>query len=172
MSASTALSIVSLTVSLGLLFALAAFRKEFLRLEAYVRGGIGQQISSSRGSVPGELTMTGTSLVMKLDMTCISCAGARETFLREAANHPDVDFVMLTPSGRRGSFSPAADAAAASTVRHVADDDLFQSVPTAWVPALLVVDRNGTVVDAVPATDAEAVKAIVRSAQERALANN
>lgn len=125
---------------------LAVYRGVGLRFAA---SGTGQQSLSI--ATPGSVTV-----VAKLTRQCPVCAQVLAAMVDNARSaEGPLEFVVL-------SDDPELPAQTMDRLRVITDPVVWRAVDVPFVPALLVVDEHGTVVNTTPAASGQAVTDLVR----------
>ncbi|WUH99511.1 hypothetical protein OHR68_39490 [Spirillospora sp. NBC_00431] len=92
--------------------------------------------------------------VLLVDDSCAICAEAVPAFASVAGTgSPDIDFLLLSRKPLEKLAVERGD------VRTVVDGDAYHLLDPGWQPALVIIDGDGTVLEAEPAGSAEAVRA-------------
>jgi hypothetical protein len=123
-----------------------------LRAEVAQLGAPRQQAFAGR-RIP-ELAGAGPLVLLVLDPGCSFCDTVHEPFARLAREHPSTRFEVLSP-GQRWAGAPG--------VRSRVDPKLVTELEVPWAPALLHVDRDGTVLAGQPVQSPERLGAQVTS---------
>jgi len=138
----------------------AGLYRRVRELELAVYNGVGANLGGgpgqSAGSALRSLISPGrTSIIIKINRQCPVCdelmAGVR-TIAPRLDN--DLQLVVL-------SDDPTFDRLFPENVRVIKDPDAWRAAAVPYVPALLVVDERGTVVNTMPGGSVEALEEVV-----------
>jgi hypothetical protein len=154
------LLLTAIVLSAIALLAAAGLRRKLLELEAYVKAGIGAALPSLVDA--SRLAGTRFTVVLKTDLYCSPCRTVLSGFRELPKSHPDYRFLLLV---RTGAGSSTLIEFADSDVEVLQDDMLFDEVSTAWLPAILLVNPKGTIIDSAPVADSDGVSAFLNQNQ-------
>jgi hypothetical protein len=161
MSPSTAAILILTVVVLLLAAAGAGMLRRIRELELAVYRGVGIRFASSPGRAPAPaITTPGrVSVLAKLTGRCPVCADVlRGLGDSAAASDGTIDLIAVSDDADLPGKAPAG-------VTAIADPAVWRSVEVPYVPALLIVDEHGVVVENIPAGSGDVVADVVARAK-------
>jgi hypothetical protein len=152
-------AVVVLTVAVLLLGAAGAgLLRRIRELELAVYRGVGLRFATAAQQDIALTTPGRTAVVAKVNRHCPVCAEVIRA-LGDSAGTAAVELVVVSDDPRLADRAPDG-------VRVLTDPAVWRAVEVPYVPALLVVDRRGIVVQTTPAGSGDVVARVIRRAEE------
>jgi hypothetical protein len=156
----TAAVVVLSVVVLLLAAAGAGMLRRIRELELAVYRGVGLRFAEAAQPTTALTAPGGVAVVVKVNRRCPVCAEVLRA-LGECAGTESVELVVVSDDPELADRAPAG-------VRVITDPAVWRGVDVPYVPALLIVDQHGIVVQTVPAGSGEVVAQTVRHAADLA----
>ncbi|MGH3814980.1 MAG: hypothetical protein ACRDUV_21470 [Pseudonocardiaceae bacterium] len=144
----TAVVVLAWGCLLVLTLAMAGMLRQLRELQTEVAQLAAPQQHTITGRRVPALAGAGSLVLLVLDPGCSFCDTVHEPFTRLAREHPGTRFEVLSP---RQQWAGSPD------VRSRVDQALVTELELPWAPALLHVDRDGTVLAGQPVQSPEQI---------------
>lgn len=166
MEPTTAAIVVLAVLMLLVISAGAGLYRRVRELELATYKGVGLKFGATSGAdgVPSIAVAGRRTVVVKVTRRCPACDEVLAAIRRVAPSYEnELQFVVLTDEADHPDLASNLP----ERVRVISDPGAWRAVGVPYVPALLIVDEQGTVVHTTPAGSATVVEDCVRRAAVR-----